>query len=78
MTVNLILYVVGYHYNFIQVNSTNFIVHNSYLIGTSAELNFTSACQFFSAFFASYGNHDSWASRMEMLADGIEPPTASV
>ena len=40
MTVNLILYVVGYHYNFIQVNSTNFIVHNSYLIGTSAELNF--------------------------------------
>ena len=31
MTVNLILYVVRYHYDFIKINSTNFVVHNSHL-----------------------------------------------
>ncbi|ASR76227.1 hypothetical protein HOR89_gp111 [Synechococcus phage Bellamy] len=59
MTVNLILYVVRYHYDFIQVNSTNFVVHNSYLVGATTELNLTSGSQFLSTFFASYGNHFS-------------------
>ena len=44
MTINLSLYIVGYHDNFIKINSTNFVVHNSHLVGTTTELNFTGAC----------------------------------
>ena len=57
MTVNLSLYIIGYHDNFVKVNGTNFIALNSHLVGTSTELNLTSACQFCSTFFASDSNH---------------------
>ena len=44
VTINLSLYVISYHYNFIQVFGTNLIIHNTHLIGTTTELNFTGAC----------------------------------
>ena len=44
VTINLFLYVISYHYNFIQVFGTNLIVHNTHLVGTTTELNFTGAC----------------------------------
>ena len=57
VTINLPLYIIGYHDNFVKVKGTNFIVLNSHLVGTSTELNFASACQFCSTFFASDCNH---------------------
>ena len=44
VTINLSLYVIRYHYNFIQVFGTNLAIHNTHLIGTTTELNFASAC----------------------------------
>jgi hypothetical protein len=44
VTINLSLYIISYHNNFIQVFGTNLAIHNTHLIGTSAELNFASAC----------------------------------
>jgi len=44
MTINLSLYIIRYHYNLIQVNSTDFIVRQTHLIRTTTELNFTSVC----------------------------------
>lgn len=44
MTINLSLHIISYHYNFIQVFGTNFIIHNTHLIGTTTELNLATAC----------------------------------
>ena len=44
MTINLSLHIISNHYNLIQVFGTNFIIHNTHLIGTTTELNFASAC----------------------------------
>ena len=44
VTINFFLYIISYHYNFIQVFGTNLIIHNTHLIGTTTELNFASAC----------------------------------
>jgi hypothetical protein len=57
VTINLSLYVIRYHHNFIQVFGTDLVIHNTHLIGTTTELNFASACQFFSTLFASDSNH---------------------
>jgi hypothetical protein len=62
MTINLILYVVRYHDDLIKIIGTNFVVHNTHLVGTTTELNLTSGDQLSSTFFASYGNHWSWSS----------------
>ena len=43
VTINLSLYIISYHYNFIQVFGTNFIIYNTHLIGTTTELSFASA-----------------------------------
>ena len=70
MTINLILYIVGYHYNFVQVFGTNFIIHNTHLIGTTTELNFTVTRQFCFAFFASDSDHGSCSSLVECPKTG--------
>jgi len=41
VTIDLSLHIISYHYNFIQVFGTNFITHNTHLIGATTELNFT-------------------------------------
>ena len=79
MTINPSLKIIRYHHNFIQVIGTNFIVHNTHLVGTSTELNLITGYQFCSTFFAAYSNQ--WFMVLlgwGMLADGIEPPAASV
>jgi hypothetical protein len=43
VTINLSLHIISYHYNLIQVFGTNFITHNTHLIGATTELNFASA-----------------------------------
>ena len=78
MTINLSLQIIGNHDDLIHVFSTNFVVHNTHLVGTTTELYLTSGDQLSATFFASYGNHWSWSSLVGMLDDGIEPPTASV
>jgi len=44
VTVNLSLYVIRNHYNFIQVFGTDLVIHNTHLIGTTTELNFSGTC----------------------------------
>jgi len=43
MTINLSLQIIGNHDDLIHVFSTNFVVHNTHLVGATTELNFTGA-----------------------------------
>ena len=43
MTINLSLQIIGNHDDLIHVFSTNFVVHNTHLVGTTTELNLTGA-----------------------------------